>query len=61
MADFIIMSRPVAIHFTCPFCELECDIPWEDVQHPEYWGDEWEDVECPNCGSQVSLGDWEYD
>ena len=38
MADFTIVSRPVAIRFQCPFCESEEEIPWEEVKHPDYWG-----------------------
>ena len=59
--DFVILSRPVAISFTCPFCKTDQEVSWNDIIAPEYWGDEWDDVECPNCGELVSLGDWEYD
>ena len=61
MADFTIVSRPVSIRFQCPFCESEEEIPWEEVKHPDYWGDEWDDIECPSCGKMVSLGEWIYD
>lgn len=61
MADFTINSRPVSITFECPFCEQDVEISWEKLEPPKYWGDEWEDVECPLCGVMVTLGDWKYD
>ncbi len=61
MADFRIVSAPVAIAFECPFCEYEIEIPWKDVYAPGCWQDEWPDVKCPECGELVSLGDWTYD
>lgn len=61
MADFRIVSRPVCISFECPFCEIEVEIPWKDVNVPKCWSDDWPDVECPSCGKEVSLGDFDYD
>lgn len=61
MVDFRIISTPVEICFECPFCEEEVRLLWDKINVPEYWGDEWDDVECPNCGETVTLGDYEYE
>ena len=61
MADFTIISKPVAIKFECPFCEEDVELSWAKVNPPAYWGEEWNDVKCPNCGEMVSLGDYTYD
>ena len=59
--DFTIISKPVAIGFECPHCEMEVEIPWRDADAPECWCDTWGDVTCPYCGELVKLGDWIYD
>ena len=61
MADFTILSKPVAISFECPFCESEVEIPWNKIEVPDSWCDDWGDIECPSCGKMVSLGEWTYD
>ena len=61
MAEFRIVSKPVAIAVECPFCEMGVEIPWGEVKAPSYWGDEWPEVKCPECGKIVALGDWTYD
>lgn len=58
---FTINSAPSSISFRCPHCEMGVEIKWQDVEHPEYWGDPWPDVDCPICGKSVQLGDWTYD
>lgn len=59
--DFTIESKPAAIYFKCPHCEEDVRIDWSEITPPEYWGDTWDDVECPHCGKFVILGDWDYD
>lgn len=59
--DFTIDSRPVSISFRCPHCNEFVRISWKALNVPEYWGDSWEPVECPDCGEMVELGDWTYD
>lgn len=59
--DFTIVSAPVSITFKCPHCNDRVDIPWKELSPPDYWGDCWDDVECPSCGEYVELGDWDYD
>ena len=59
--DFVIATAPVAIEFKCPHCEELVKIDWKDIVPPDYWGDCWDDVECPYCNKFVVLGDWEYD
>lgn len=61
MADFTIVSKPVSIHFECPFCEQDIEIPWQKIDAPASWADEWPEVLCPECGKPVVLGDWTYD
>lgn len=62
MAEFRIISAPVKIAFECPYCEAEVEIPWKQINAPDYWGDDWPEVTCPECGrDDVVLGDWVYD
>lgn len=60
-ADFHIDTKPVSISLECPYCECEMEIPWEDVDVPNYWGDEWGYVLCPECKETIELGYYEYD
>lgn len=57
---YTIISKPSYIQFTCPHCEEECEVPFDEVDYvTDYWGDGgWAD--CPYCGKEVELGDWEY-
>lgn len=57
--DFYINMRPHSISFECPHCECEVTVNWDDVDVPEYWGDDWGKVDCPDCGKIVSLGDYD--
>lgn len=59
--DFVIVSKPAYIQFECPYCEMTVDIQWSSLCPPAYWGDNWDDVECPNCGKTVKLGEYDYD
>lgn len=59
--DFHISVKPVSIEFECPYCHDEISISWRDITPPDYWGDTWDDVECPECGKTVRLGDYDYD
>lgn len=61
VADFIIISEPVAIELECPHCEEEVRIPWREIEVPECWSDNWPSVSCPNCGKEIALDDWQYD
>lgn len=56
MADFTIVSKPVAIRFECPFCEEDVELSWAKITPPWSWTDEWDDAKCPFCGEIVSLG-----
>lgn len=53
--EFTITTKPVAIEFECPHCENEVSIPWDEVNVPGYWGDDWDDMECPYCHKMVAL------
>jgi len=59
--DFIIVSRPDYIVLTCPRCKTRVEIKWCDVDVPEYWGDDWGSVNCPECGKEIKLGEYFYD
>ena len=39
--DFIINQKPVSISPACPHCEFDMEIPWDEVDAPECWGDAW--------------------
>ena len=58
---FRIISRPVKITFVCPYCEVSQEIDWKDLNVPEYWGDDWGEVKCPDCGKILELGEYDYD
>ena len=45
--DYIIVSKPAYIYFDCPHC------------HEEDGDGAW--VDCPNCGKEVELDEYEYD
>lgn len=46
---FHIDVRPVSITFTCPHCGREVRVPWQELDVPECWGDDWGYAECPDC------------
>jgi len=58
--DFQINSAPVSISFDCPYCGDSITLPWKSLNPPDYWGDRWDEVECPDCGKMVELQDYEY-
>lgn len=49
--DFYINRKPVSISFECPNCDCDVTIDWSDLDVPDYWGDDWGETECPNCGN----------
>jgi uncharacterized Zn finger protein len=59
--DFTIVSKPAWITFDCPHCGCKTEVPWRLVNEPEYWGDDWGEVECTVCGEWVQLGEYDYD
>ncbi|MGN0693166.1 MAG: hypothetical protein ACI4K7_12520 [Oscillospiraceae bacterium] len=59
--DFFIEQMPTSIKFECPHCSMDVVIPWDEIDVPEYWGDDWGTVECPVCGKSVELGDYDID
>lgn len=60
-ADFTIDQRPVSITVCCPKCDEAITIPWKEVDVPQYWEDDWGEIECPYCGQRIRLRDWELD
>lgn len=61
LVDFHISVKPVSIELICPYCSEELVIPWSHLSVPDYWGDDWGDIVCPECGQEISLGDYDYD
>ena len=59
--DFHIDVIPVSISLECPYCDSDIVLNWKDIYVPGYWGDDWGTVECPACGKDIELGDYEYD
>lgn len=59
--DYTIISKPSYIIFTCPHCEEEVEVRFDEVDfNTDYWGDG-AVCDCPECGEEVELGDYEYD
>lgn len=59
MVDFVIVKKPAYIRFDCPHCGMGVSVPWREVNEPEYWEDDWGEVDCPMCGETVELGDYD--
>lgn len=60
--DFHIDVIPVSISLECPHCDSDIVLNWKDIYVPGYWGGgDWGTVECPACGKDIELGDYEYD
>lgn len=59
--DYTIISKPSYIRFECPHCEEEVEVGFKEVDFKtDYWGDgAW--VNCPECGREVELDNYEYD
>ena len=59
--DYVIVSKPSYIQFECPHCHEDVEVKFKDVDYnTDYWGDgAW--VDCPECGEEVELGNYEYD
>ena len=51
------MSKAVGFHIDVK----PVTVPWRELDVPECWGDDWGYVECPDCETEVKLGDYEYD
>lgn len=59
--NYTIISAPSAINFTCPHCEYDVGMPFDEVDfNTNYWGDG-AVATCPNCGQEVELDEYEYD
>ena len=58
--DYMIISAPKYIIFTCPYCGEEVQVEFEKVDYlTEVWNDgAW--VDCPECDKEVKLCNWEY-
>lgn len=61
--DFTIISKPSYIKLVCPFCGEYIEIDWKLVPNntasfSNIYG---EQVECPCCKNDITLGDWDYD
>ena len=59
--DFRIVSKPAYIELVCPACGSSVRIPWQQVNDPESWTDDWGAEYCPDCNAEIQLGEWEYD
>ena len=59
--DFTIVRYPAYIVFSCPYCGDAEKLPWDEVPEPAYWGDEWGTVNCPECGEEIELGEYDMD
>lgn len=58
---FTIVQKPSHISFECPFCGHEQEVNFDDVDVPDYWGDDWGSRECESCHTDIPLGDYDID
>ena len=61
LVDYTILSMPAFVSFECPHCHEDVEVSFEEVDYETGY---WEDggfVNCPECGEEVALGDFEYD
>lgn len=59
--NYTIISKPAYIQFECPHCHEDVEIPFGEVDYKtDYWGDG-ALCDCPNCGEEVVLDNYEYD
>ena len=55
--NYTIVSVPKYIIFDCPHCHEEnVEVDFKD----DYWYSG-SFVDCPECGEEIELGDYEYD
>lgn len=59
--DFTIEQVPSGIYFICPYCEEDVWFDWDEIEKPDYWGDDWGNIQCPHCGLMTHLDDYELD
>lgn len=60
--DYIIVSKPDYIIFDCPHCkEEDIQVNFYNVDFKtDYWGDG-TFVNCPNCGKEIELDNYDYE
>ena len=57
--DFHINQTPVSISLCCPHCYTDVEIPWDEIDVPDYWGDDWGYIDCPYCEKSIKLADYD--
>lgn len=56
-----ITSRPYSVIFTCPHCHERVEVLFADVDfNTDYWYDG-AYSDCPECGKEVEISDFDYD
>lgn len=64
-AELQIISMPVEVRVTCPYCEEEMEIDFDNFMkemYSDYPGD-WrgETVECPGCKNEIEIEEISWD
>ena len=57
--NFTIHMKPYEISLICPHCNTDIYVNWNEVDEPESWSDDWGSINCPCCGKEISLGNWD--
>lgn len=57
--DFRIHMKPYEISLQCPHCNTDIYVNWNEVDEPEYWNEDWGNINCPLCGKLIHLGDYD--
>lgn len=57
LTDYTIVSAPHHVTFVCPYCGNRVRIKASEFENI------WSVVtcECPDCGKEVDMGQWDYD
>lgn len=64
-ADITVIQIPTYIEFTCPHCDENIQVDYDEFNNmmcSDYWG-EWvqEEFNCPGCGETIEVNDVECD
>ena len=62
-ADIMIYRAPVSVGVTCPYCEEEIDIDYDEFRMivGDFWECQGMIVDCPSCREGFEIDDYDVD